>query len=455
MVELLKNVYDRQYILRLVRALLETGLKINQKKFMQKVMDSDWKKKGLKERTSHIRVCLYEVLPKDYLKALPILLEAGKDFGGYEGMFFSEYVEFYGLDHWEESISALEVLTTYSSSEFAIRSFIKRDPVRGMKVLEKWSQHNNAHVRRLSSEGCRPLLPWATQLKIFRLDPDPVVKIISNLICDESPYVKKSVANNLNDISKDHPELAIKVAKKWIKNKNPHTRWIVKHGLRTLLKKGEEKALALFNLNDHNHFDLEEVNLKTPLVILNEYLEFNFKLNVKETGNFRLEYAIYFLKKNKSYTKKVFKISEREILKGEYSIGKKHHWKKINTRTYYEGLHYLEIILNGKKIRTFPFLLWFKNSPYVTYMLLTENETIYTGVTTDFNRRYLEHSGKSRFKKGAKYTKANTPKYLLYLEKAENRSEAQKRESAIKKLSRKQKESLSWFNTIRDFLLPN
>ncbi|MCR9205308.1 MAG: GIY-YIG nuclease family protein, partial [Halobacteriovoraceae bacterium] len=125
-----------------------------------------------------------------------------------------------------------------------------------------------------------------------------------------------------------------------------------------------------------------------------------------------------------------------------------HHLKRINTRKYYEGLHFLEVIVNGISLEKHPFVLWIEPSPYSTYMLLTEQGTIYTGVTTDFNRRYEEHCGRDIGKKGAKYTKANRPKYPIYLEKSENRSLAQKRESAIKKLTRKQKESLSWLAKI-------
>ncbi|MCR9206174.1 MAG: DNA alkylation repair protein, partial [Halobacteriovoraceae bacterium] len=313
MAEPLKNVYDRAYIARLARALSEVGVELDEAGFVSIVMDSGWGDRELKARTSHIRKCLHKVLPQNFLEAVPYLLKAGRDFGGYEGMFFPEYVESYGLDFWDESMDALEVLTTFSSAEFAIRPFLQKDPLKGMKKMEEWSLHKNEHVRRLSSEGCRPLLPWASQLKIFRKDPKPILKILENLKTDESLYVRKSVANNLNDISKDHPELALKTAKSWIKNKNPHTVWIVKHGLRTLLKKGEKKALSLFGYGSEKTFKAEEVLLKTPLVILDNHLEFEFDFNVLKRGTFRFEYALHLLKKNGTYTKKVFKISESEL----------------------------------------------------------------------------------------------------------------------------------------------
>lgn len=449
MPEPLKNVYNKAYITRLASALKEAGVELEEENFLRLIFDSRWDERELKERTTHIRACMKEVLPPSFPEAIPFLLKAGESFGGYEGMFFPEYVQAYGLDYWDESLMALEVLTQYSSAEFAIRPFLEMNPIKGMEKMEAWSLHENDHVRRLSSEGCRPLLPWASQLKIFREDPNPLFKILENLKSDQSLYVRKSVANNLNDISKDHPELALKKAKEWIQNNSPETRWIVKHGLRTLLKSGEKKALSLFGYGSEQSFEAKDLLLKTPLVILGDNLEFEFDLLVKKKAAFRFEYALHFLKKNGTYTKKVFKISEQDLEPGEYEVDKSHAIKKINTRVYYEGLHFLEVIVNGVSVSKIPFVLWLDSTPYMTYMLLTESGTIYTGVTTDFNRRYEEHSGRAKGNKGAKYTKANAPKYLIYLEKSDNRSEAQKRESALKKLTRKQKEAISWLKNLK------
>lgn len=444
--KLLKNVYNRDYIVRLADELKRAGVSIERETLCDAVMNSAWQDMELKERTSHICKTIADFLPQDFEEACSILIEAGQSFGGYEGMFFPEYVERFGLDHWDVSLRTLEVLTTYSSAEFAIRPFLKKDPSKGARQMLEWATHENEHVRRLSSEGIRPRLPWASQLKYFREDPEPIFRILDLLKEDDSLYVRKSVANNLNDISKDHPERSLKWSRQSVKSKHPHTLWIVKHGLRTLLKKGEGNALEIFGYAPSKDFSCDPFEVKQKDVALEESLSIEFSLAVKKKGLFRFEYALYFLKKSGDYTKKVFKISERELEAGEYEVDKEHTFKKINTRKYHEGLHFVEPIVNGIGLGKRPFYLWPERPAYVVYMLLTQKNTIYCGITTDMGRRFQEHNGQG---KGAKYTKANKPQELIYLEAAKDRSEASKREAALKKLKRPQKESISFLNLLK------
>lgn len=444
--KLLKNVYNRAYIERLASELKRAGVSLEIKNFRDAVMNSQWQDMELKERTSHICHTMADFLPSNFEEACSILVEAGKNFGGYEGMFFPEYVERFGLDHWETSLKTLAILTTYSSAEFAIRPFLNKDPQRGAKQMLTWAGHENEHVRRLASEGIRPRLPWASQLKYFREEPSLIFEVLDQLKEDDSLYVRKSVANNLNDISKDHPERALKWSRKSVSTKHPHTLWIVKHGLRTLLKQGEGDALDIFGYASGKDFTPAPFELFQKDIALGENLTIEFSLEVKRKGLYRFEYALYFLKKNGEYTKKVFKISERELEPGEYEVDKDHALKKINTRKYYEGLHFVEPIVNGKGLGKEPIYLWLKRPPYVVYMILTQKNTIYCGITTDMARRFREHSGEG---KGAKYTKANKPKALIHLEAAKDRSEASKREAAIKKLSRAKKEALSFLKLLK------
>lgn len=157
--KLLKNVYNRAYIERLAMSLVEAGVSLDKVSFCDAVINPDWAKMELKERTTHICLKMAEVLPANFEKACEVLIEAGKSFGGYEGMFFPEYVERFGLDHWDTSLKTLETLTVYSSAEFAIRPFLEKDPEEGAKQMLTWSSHKNEHVRRLASEGIRPRLP--------------------------------------------------------------------------------------------------------------------------------------------------------------------------------------------------------------------------------------------------------------------------------------------------------
>src|SRR5690606_550673 len=144
-------------------------------------------------------------LPPDYIEAVGVLKKAAPYFTGLEAMIFPDFVETYGLDHWEASMDALELMTRYSSSEYAVRPFIAKDTERMMAQMLEWAHSDSEHVRRLASEGCRPRLPWAMGLTMLKKDPSPILPILETLKQDESLYVRRSVANNLNDISKDHP----------------------------------------------------------------------------------------------------------------------------------------------------------------------------------------------------------------------------------------------------------
>jgi 3-methyladenine DNA glycosylase AlkC len=127
-------------------------------------------------------------------------------------LFFPDFVETYGLEHWDRSVAALEKFTRMSTSEFAVRPFLKRNQPRMMAQMAAWSKHESEHVRRLASEGCRPRLPWADALPALKRDPAPIWPILEQLKADPSEYVRRSVANNLNDISKDHPEQVLAIA---------------------------------------------------------------------------------------------------------------------------------------------------------------------------------------------------------------------------------------------------
>jgi 3-methyladenine DNA glycosylase AlkC len=172
-----------------------------------------------------------------------------------ENMIFQDYVEVYGLDDFKTSMQALENFTQGSSSEFAIRAFIVLYEDETMEMMKKWTQSENEHVRRLASEGCRPRLPWAMALENFKTDPTKVLEVLELLKDDTSSYVQKSVANAVNDISKDHPSKVKRLAKVWLKE-NTQRRWLVKHGCRTLLKQGDKELLSLFGFEKTHHLML-------------------------------------------------------------------------------------------------------------------------------------------------------------------------------------------------------
>ena len=356
MAEQLKNVYTKEYIKNLALKIKDNYKEFDADKFINSIFDNTWESLELKARMRHIAINLEKSLALTYDKQLEILKEVSKDFKSFEAMFFQDFVEVFGLDDFEESMKALEVFTQDSSSEFAIRQFILKYEDKTMTQMKIWSQSSNEHLRRLSCEGCRPRLPWAIALPKFKKDPTKVFEIIELLKNDKSLYVKKSVANNLNDISKDNPHLVINFIKTNL-GVSKDLDWICKHASRTLLKKGDKEILKLFSFDKSKHVDIQNFSCDLSVKI-NDSLNFSFELvSQEEIGNVRIEYAIDYLKSNKNHNKKVFMISQNEIKSNSKKFIKKQSFKNMSTRKHYLGIHYISILINGEEIIKKEFLL--------------------------------------------------------------------------------------------------
>jgi len=350
MAEPLKDQYTQDWITQLGLAIQTVDSGFNQKHFLKRVLDDQWELRELKDRMRHIAEVMNQNISGDYSDQIAVLSRVAPHFKGLTALVFPTFVELYGLDNFERSIEALEVFTCYSTAEFAIRPFIVKYPDTMKKMLE-WSEHDNFHVRRLASEGCRPLLPWAMKLKAFEKDPTPILPILENLRNDPEDYVYRSVANNLNDISKNHPDLVLDLCESWI-NESKTTHWVCKHALRTLLKKGNQRAMQLFGFGSVDQLDLLKFELKNSPIKIGDGT--TFELILKNTGaqqKFRLEYAIGYLKKAGHHNEKVFQIKETALKqKQETKIVKKLLFKNLTTRKHYKGQHYIYLIINGKKI---------------------------------------------------------------------------------------------------------
>ena len=360
MPEPLKNLYTKQLVNKLGNEIAKHFSAFDKKSFEQSVFNKDWKNKELKQRMRHIAECLHSYLPPDYKESIKILKSVSSKFTGFEYMFFQDYVECFGLDDFATSVPALEHFTKYSSSEFAVRAFILKDEKRMMKQMHSWAKSDNHHVRRLASEGSRPRLPWAVALPAFKSDPRPVLAILQTLRNDSSEYVRRSVANNLNDISKDNPELVLALAKKWI-GKNNNTDKIIKHACRTLLKQGNQRALALFGFTHAKHIKVRQFHLQAD-VAPGDKLPFSFILTSQHAslGKCRIEFAIDFVKANGALRRKVFKISESDYSEKMKPVNKYFSFKKISTRKYYTGKHQLTVIVNGVEQISKSFILMTK-----------------------------------------------------------------------------------------------
>lgn len=210
----------------------------------------------LKARVELMADQLQRHLPGDYAYNCELLLQTlGPENEKETGMFtdfywimpMAKYVEKYGLDDFKVSMNMIKEITKRNTGEYTIRPFIERYPKKTMKLLLKWSKDDNFHVRRLASEGPRPRLPWAPKLQQFIDDPAPLLPILDQLKDDKSKYVQKSVANAMNDILKDHPELGRAVLERWAEDAGKERRWIIKHALRNFLKRKVTWAGELVN----------------------------------------------------------------------------------------------------------------------------------------------------------------------------------------------------------------
>ncbi|MCA9885809.1 MAG: DNA alkylation repair protein [Anaerolineae bacterium] len=317
--------------------------------YLSTVFDENWESLELKARMIHGARSLHDFLPENYTEALAILVPISEKFTGFDAIMFCQYVEEFGLEHFEASMRALEITTVDASAEGAIRPFIIRYPERAMQQMLDWTKHENEHVRRLASEGCRPLLPWNIRLNQFVKDPTPILPILETLKADDSLYVRKSVANNLNDLSKNHPDLVLDIAERWYGD-NDHTNWIVKHALRTLLKKGNQHALSIFGFGDVDDVTVSNLTVIPDPIVIGDDLFFSFDLLLKadQTKKLRLEYAIHYVKANGKRSKKVFQISEREVTPNtSHTIKSKQSFRNMTTRKHYPGQHKIEILVNG------------------------------------------------------------------------------------------------------------
>lgn len=345
--------FNKAYVTQLAAEVKTAARNFDEQTFVQRVLSKTWKDLELKARMHHIADMLHSGLDCSFKESIRLLTpivekriaEKTNSFGD---MIFPDFVERFGLDDLETSVKALEIFTSACSSEFAVRPFIVRYPKEMMQQMLQWSKHANHHVRRLASEGCRPRLPWAMALPEFKKDPAPVLKILENLKGDESEYVRRSVANNLNDISKDNLELALQTAERWA-GKKPETDALVRHALRNELKKGNKRALKLFALRHKTNAKISNLRITPARLKIGGSVDFHFSLSVPKKETLRLEYWIYFVKANGSTTKKVFQIAEKEFSVGEvHSFRKKHKFHDLTTRKHHAGVHRFVIAVNAE-----------------------------------------------------------------------------------------------------------
>lgn len=355
MAEPLKNLYNDAFVSALADSIVTVHVEFDRETFRADVFNDEWDERELKARSHHIAACLRTHLPDDYEAAINILLPASQDARladfTYPLVVFSDFVEDFGLEHWDVSVNAMETFTAVCTSEFAVRPFIEQDCERMMSQMLQWTQHPSEHVRRLAGEGCRPRLPWGGVLTMFVDDPAPIFPILEALKQDSSEYVRRSVANNLNDITKDHPQQVIDTLKQWHTIDTPDMQWVINHALRTLVKAGDSQALELLGYPQDVQVTIENLSLDPVTIQLGDTMTLSFDLQSKsdDEQNLMVDYIVHHVKANGTRTLKVFKLKKMSLAANEaQTITKQHSIRPISTRKYYAGVHRIEIQINGQ-----------------------------------------------------------------------------------------------------------
>lgn len=364
---LMRNYFNRSIISKFTERVTSSHPEFDGKGFLGYI-DKRIDELSFMDRLRLITEALHHYLPKNFPDAVTILLDAlhpahqKESFDGLGIMVLPQaaYVSKYGLEHFDLSMNTLYEMTKRASAEFEVRYFIIKDQDKALAYMHKWAVDPDPAVRRLASEGSRSRLPWGVRLQSFCDNPAPVIAILEKMKHDPDEVVRRSVANNINDIAKDHPDTAADLLIEWSKAGTPEIKKLVKHASRTLVKMGHPKALALSGASHQAQITFSDAVIETKSLNLGETLIFSFSVTsvAEAEQNLIIDYIIRFKKANGSNAPKVFKLTARSIGAGEkIIISKKHRIHKITTREYYPGEQFLDIQINGKVYPAGSFIL--------------------------------------------------------------------------------------------------
>jgi 3-methyladenine DNA glycosylase AlkC len=330
-----------------------------QKEFLRDAL-ADYGPLSLTGRGAQVAAALHAHLPKDFPRAVRILVDsaaqkhahvAGNGMAGFLYMPHLLFIARHGLDHFEESMLAQHALTQRFTAEFSIRAFLEKHPQRTLARLREWTADPSHHVRRLVSEGTRPRLPWASRLRAFQEDPRPVIELLELLKDDPELYVRRSVANNLNDIGKDHPGLLTAVATRWLRGASAERRWIVGHALRSAVKRADAGALGALGYGARAMVKPRRVKITPAVARIGGAVRVEFELvnTGRQPQRVMADLVVHFVKARGSGAK-TFKLKALELPPGGHVLlGKKIALQQLTTRKHYPGAHRVEVLLNGRR----------------------------------------------------------------------------------------------------------
>jgi 3-methyladenine DNA glycosylase AlkC len=368
-----KEVINCYNVHELGSRILNTWPDFDLKNFDREIADNI-SAQGLGERIQQVRKSLFNYLPENYVQSVDILLrslpkilpddafDSKLDLASQNGFIMislTAFVSHYGIEHYQLSMNALKEMTKRFSAEGSIRYFIIKYPQQVLDTFAIWMKDESAHVRRLVSESTRPRLPMMMALPEFKKDPSPIIPFLEYLKNDNELFIRRSVANNLNDIAKDNPDVVTKLLSQWSHDKSANMTWLIKHALRTLEKQGNTDALKILGFSDSPKVSVENFELKTSEIYLGEQLDISLMLSTSSLEeSLLIDYVIYHMKANGKLKPKVFKWAKKKISAGkQLCLNKKHNIKPISTRKYYPGKHEIHLQINGKSMGKTEFML--------------------------------------------------------------------------------------------------
>ncbi len=345
----LKHFFDRARLDKFADDTKAVWPDFNRSRFLA-VAAADLDALGVMARMRQVAAAWDATLPDDYARALDILRALAPSVGhGFAAISLSEFVVLRGAAEFDRSMAALRDFTAYGSAEFAVRPFIQADPNRALPLMRAWAEDDSEHVRRLASEGTRPRLPWSFQLKPIQADPSLAWPILDRLKADPSLYVRKSVANHLNDVSKDHAGWLAGRLGGWDQS-SQETAWIVRQALRTLVKRGDPRALALVGADGEARVDVAQFAVTPARVALGDRIAISAKVVSTASARQRIvaDYAIHYVKSGGKTSRKVFKLKTFDLAPGEtVELAISQTVRDFSTRRHFAGWHAVELMLNG------------------------------------------------------------------------------------------------------------
>ncbi|MEV4410335.1 DNA alkylation repair protein [Catellatospora sp. NPDC049609] len=305
---------------------------------------------ALKQRVSAVAAQLGRFLPQEFPDAARILREtvAATPLDMWSAWPATEYVAVHGLGHPDDALATLAALTPHATAEFAVRPYLAAHPGRTLARLHEWAADPDQHLRRLASEGSRPRLPWATRVPLLA-DPQVTIPLLDRLHDDPEPYVRRSVANHLNDITKDHPDVALGTARRWAAAGGDGTAWVIRHALRSLVKQGRPEALELLGFDHAADVDVTGLTVTPGTLAIGGQVTIAFTLTAGTGVRAVVDYVVHHAGARGPRAPKVFKLTTATLAAGvPRQVTRRHTFQHVSVRRLHPGPHRIDIQVNGR-----------------------------------------------------------------------------------------------------------